>query len=64
VLVNGDSHQFLIDKPFVDAVTKKSLNNFTRIQVFGEADINAVKIIVNPSNPNFIQVEQVIVEGN
>jgi hypothetical protein len=64
VLVHGDSHQFLIDKPFVDAATKKSFNNFTRIQVFGEADINAVKIIVNPSRPHFFQVEQLIVEGN
>lgn len=64
VLVNGDSHQFLIDKPFIDAITKKSFNNFTRIQVFGEADINAVKINVNPASSNFFQVEQFIVDGN
>lgn len=64
VLVNGDSHQFLVDKPFVDATTKKSFNNFTRIQVFGEADINAVKIIVNPSSPSVFQIEQLLIEGN
>lgn len=64
VWVNGDSHQFLVDKPFIDPATKKSFNNFTRIQVFGEADINAVKIIVNPSSAGFFQVEQLIVEGN
>jgi len=64
VLVNGDSHQFLVDKPFIDAETRKSFNNFTRIQVFGEVDINAVKIIVNPSSSSFFQVEQLIVDGN
>jgi hypothetical protein len=64
VLVNGDSHHFVVDKPFIDKATERSFNNFTRIQVFGEADINAVKIIVNPASPNFFQVEQLIIEGN
>ncbi len=64
VLVNGDSHKFLVDKPFIDAATKKSFNNFTRIQVFGEADINAVKIAINPASGGFFQVEQLLVEGN
>jgi len=64
VLVNGDSHKFVVDKPFVDEATKKSFNNFTRVQVFGEADINAVKLIINPSSPNFFQIEQLLTEGN
>lgn len=65
VLVNGDSHKFIVDKPLLlDDLTKKVLQNFTRVQVFGESDIHAVKITVTPSSPAFFQVEQFLIPGN
>ncbi len=64
VLVNGDSHKFLIDKPFIDESSHRAISNFTRIQVFGEYDIHAVKISVNPNDPVFFHVEQLLVEDN
>ncbi len=65
ILVNGDSHKFIVDKPLLkDVMTKGVLDNFTRIQVFGEADIHAVKIIITPSYPNLFQTEQLLVPGN
>ena len=63
LLVNGDSHKFLVDKPILKD-GKKLLSNFTRLEVFGEYDIHAVKISVNPSDPDLFQIEQLLVKGN
>jgi hypothetical protein len=64
ILVNGDSHKYVVDKPFRNASTKKVIDNFTRIQVFGEDDIHAVKISILPSSASFFQTEQLLIPGN
>jgi hypothetical protein len=65
VLVNGDSHKYIVDKPFIrDKKTKKVVENFTRVQVFGEQDMHVVKITFNPTSPSFFYTEQLIVKGN
>ena len=66
LLINGDSHKFLVDKPFLkDKDSKRVLSNFTRVQVFGESDIHAVRITVNPSaTTDLFQIEQILVKGN
>src|SRR5579859_89724 len=64
VLVHGDSHKFVVDKPLLQDESKKVLQNFTRIQVFGEEDIHAVKIIIHPASSSLFQVEQFLVDGN
>jgi len=63
LLVNGDSHKFLVDKPILKDANK-SLDNFTRIQVFGEYDIHAVKVVVDPSSPDLFLIEQLHIKGN
>jgi hypothetical protein len=64
ILVNGDSHKFIVDKPFQQESTKKVVDNFTRIQVFGDVDIHAVKIIITPTSTSFFKVEQLLIPGN
>lgn len=65
LLVNGDSHVFLVDKPmFSNAKAKKCIDNFTRLQVPGESNMHAVKVIVNPESKSVFQIEQLMVEGN
>jgi hypothetical protein len=65
LLINGDSHIFLIDKPFYDNTkTKKSTTNFTRLQVQGDANMHAVKININPSSNSIFSFEELIVAGN
>ena len=65
ILVNGDSHKFIVDKPLlIDETSKKVIQNFTRIQVFGESDIHAVKIMIDPASPSLFSTEQLLVEGN
>jgi hypothetical protein len=63
ILVHGDSHKFIVDKPMLHD-SGKVVANFTRIQVFGEDDIHAVKINVSPSSHSFFSVEQLLIPGN
>ena len=63
LLINGDSHQFKIDKPFQTA-QRECITNFTRLQVFGESDMHAVKITINPLNPNLFEIQEVIIPKN
>ena len=50
LLVNGDSHRLLVDKPLPNsAAPRQVLQNFTRLQVPGEADVMAVRVTVDPT---------------
>lgn len=65
LLINGDSHRFLIDKPILqDKKNRKTLMNFTRLQGFGESDMHAVTVNINYENPNLFEINQFIIEGN
>ncbi|QHV95383.1 metallophosphoesterase [Spirosoma endbachense] len=66
LLVNGDSHIFLVDKPLYvkGGKGKKDLDNFTRLQTFGEDNIHAVKVTINPATPGLFQIEPLMVQGN
>lgn len=65
LLVNGDSHRFIVDKPLPNpASPRQVLQNFTRLQVPGEADVQAVRITVDPSQPALFQVQELVVPGN
>ncbi|GAB4019193.1 metallophosphoesterase [Spirosoma koreense] len=63
LLVNGDSHVFLVDKPMY-VKGKKDLDNFTRLQLFGEDNIHAVKVTINPATLGLFQIEPLMVQGN
>ncbi len=59
LLVNGDSHRLVIDKPFLNpAAPKQVLQNFTRLQVPGEADVIAVRVTVDPAQPALFQFQE------
>jgi hypothetical protein len=65
LLINGDSHVFLMDKPmFSNVKDKKCIDNFTRLQVPGESNMHTVKVTVNPESKSLFQIEQLMVEGN
>ena len=65
LLINGDSHVFLVDKPMYEkGKLKKGIDNFTRLQVFGENNIHAVKVTINPATAGLFQIEQLLVAGN
>ena len=65
LLINGDSHEYIVDKPIIaDKKGKKTLMNFTRLQVFGELDMHTVMVTVNPENPNLFEINPYLIEGN
>jgi len=49
LLVNGDSHRFIVDKPLLNEDKRSTILNFTRLQVFGDADMASVKVTVDPN---------------
>jgi hypothetical protein len=61
-LVNGDSHRFITDKPILINNQKSTLMNFTRIQVFGDAEMAAIKITYDPTSTSLFQVEQMLID--
>ncbi len=69
LLINGDSHKFIVDKPLVrekDPIIDKArvVENFTRLQLFGEQDMHAVRITVDPTSPGLFRIDQLMVKGN
>lgn len=65
LLVHGDTHYFRIDKPMMHEGTKRdSVENFTRLEVFGATNMHALRIDVDPSSPQVFSANQVIVKAN
>lgn len=58
VLVHGDSHYFRIDKPLVNPSTREHLDNFTRLETFGNPDVHWVRVRVEPRNPNLFLFQE------
>ena len=52
LFVHGDSHVFRVDKPLFNTQNSRTLENFTRVEVFGSPDVHWVRIVVEPDNPN------------
>lgn len=63
LLINGDSHKYLIDKPLKD-LRGKIILHFTRLQVFGESDMHLVEILVNPAHSDLFEIKPHIVKNN
>lgn len=63
VAVHGDSHYFRIDKPLESSAGQR-LENFTRVETFGEDDVNWLKVTVDPSSREVFSYEPQIVPAN
>jgi Calcineurin-like phosphoesterase len=64
VLVHGDSHYFRLDKPLVGSRSGRRIENFTRVETFGENDNHWLHASVAPGNPNVFVFDQRIVAAN
>jgi hypothetical protein len=64
VLVHGDSHYFRIDKPMLGTISRRRVENFTRVETFGENDNHWLRVTVEPGNPNVFAFDQRIVATN
>jgi hypothetical protein len=64
VLVHGDSHYFRIDKPLYGAKSKRRIENFTRVETFGNPDVHWLRVTVDPSDPEVFTFRQQLVRSN
>ena len=67
VVAHGDSHYFRVDKPLAvptAAGPSRRLENLTRVENFGEADVHWVRVIVDPDSRGVFSFEPVVVPGN
>ncbi|MCA1748028.1 MAG: hypothetical protein LC634_00295, partial [Sphingomonadales bacterium] len=65
LLINGDFHEFLIDKPFTVSRGEGQpplYDNITRLQVYGAPQIRAVRVTVDTETPWVFGFEPVYVE--
>jgi hypothetical protein len=64
VLVHGDSHYFRIDKPLIGTRSRRRVENFTRVETFGENDNHWLHVTVEPNSPNVFVFDQRLVAAN
>lgn len=64
VLAVGDTHIFRVDKPLYSADTGRLVENFTRVETFGDPYVHWVRVRVDPQQGEVFSFQQQIVEGN
>ena len=64
LFIHGDTHIFHVSKPLVSKKTKRFVDNFTRIEVFGDPDSHWVRVIVDPAKPALFTIEPEIIPEN
>jgi hypothetical protein len=64
LLVHGDSHAFILDQPLRHPESKKLLDNVLRLEVFGEAQVHAVRVFVKPRDPVLFAFQPLFVPAN
>jgi Calcineurin-like phosphoesterase len=62
LLIHGDSHKFMVDKPMLNA--GKLVENFTRLEVFGSADVHGVMVSVDTDAPEVFGFRPMIIREN
>ena len=64
VLAHGDSHYMRIDKPMLGSLSKRRIENTTRVETFGADDVHWLRVEVDPNSREVFSVHQEIVEQN
>ncbi|NNG05538.1 MAG: hypothetical protein HKM95_15760 [Inquilinus sp.] len=62
LVIHGDSHRFVVDQAMVDFAP--DVDNLTRLQVFGDSEVHAVRVLVDPAAPGVFAFQPLIVPGN
>ena len=64
VLVHGDTHYYRIDQPLIGAKSHRRVENFTRVETFGNPDSHWVRVTVDPRDPNVFTFRPQYVKKN
>jgi len=62
VLAVGDTHIFRVDKPLYDG--EHLIENFTRVEGFGEDQVHWVRVVVNPDYAGVFEFHQELIPEN
>lgn len=62
--VHGDTHMFRIDKPLVSSVSRRAIEHFTRVEVFGYPDSHWIRVTVDPRDPGLFSFRPQFVREN
>ena len=64
VMAVGDTHVFRVDKPMLAPDTRRPVDNFTRVEVFGYPRVHWVHVTVDPDEPEVFTFRQRMIEAN
>jgi hypothetical protein len=64
VLVHGDSHYFRIDQPLAGSRSHRRLENFIRVETFGNPDVHWLRVSVDARDPNVFTFRPQFVRKN
>ena len=64
LLINGDAHTYGTDNPIRDSRTGGRNRKITRVIVFGNARMHAVRVSIDPALPGLFAVEPLIIKAN
>lgn len=64
LLIHGDGHTFTVDRPLALPGAETVLANVTRVEVFGDDRMHAVRIDVDPASADVFTVSPLYVEAN
>jgi len=64
VLVHGDTHHFRIDNPLLSSKSRRPIENFMRVETFGNPDVHWLRVTVDPRDPNVFTFRPQIVKEN
>jgi hypothetical protein len=64
LFIHGDTHIFHVSKPLVSKKTGRFVDNFTRLEVFGDPDSHWVRVIVDPNVPGLFTLRPEIIPAN
>lgn len=64
VLVHGDTHTFRIDQPLAGTRSKRMIENFTRVETYGNPDVHWIEVTADPQDPAVFTFRPRIVAAN
>lgn len=64
LLINGDAHTYGVDNPIRDSRTGGRNRKITRVIVFGNAEMHAIRVFIDPELPRLFMVEPLIIKAN
>lgn len=59
LLVHGDHHQFVVDRPYLPPLAEGPGASITRLQTYGWPDAKAVKVTIDTSRPDMFEFKPV-----